>query len=71
MVANDTNAQRELVGGVKQVVEHAQEENQQGTTITLPKVLVLQMSVEVEGHQGEQVEKQVEIRAIQDEHIKP
>jgi hypothetical protein len=29
------------------------------------------MSAEVEGHQGEQVEKQVEIRAIQDEHIKP
>ncbi len=51
MVVNDTNAQRELVGGVQQVVEHTQEENQQGTTTTLPKVLVLQMSVKVEGRQ--------------------
>ncbi len=64
MVVNDTNAQRELVGGVQQVVEHTQEENQQGTTTTLPKVLVLQMSVKVEGRQWEQVEKQVEIWAF-------
>ncbi len=56
MVVNDTNAQRELVGGLQQVVEHAQEENQQGTTTTLPKVLVLQTSVKVEGRRGEQVE---------------
>jgi len=56
LVVNDTNAQRELVGGLQQVVEHAQEENQQGTTTTLPKVLVLQTSVKVEGRRGEQVE---------------
>jgi hypothetical protein len=52
LVANDTSAQRKLVEGVEQVVEHAQEENQQGTTTTLPKVLVLQMNVKAEGHQG-------------------
>jgi len=42
---------------VEQVVEHAQESNQQGTATTLPKALVLQMSVEVKGYQGKQIEK--------------
>jgi hypothetical protein len=46
LIVDDTSAQRGLVEGVEQVVEHAQEENQQGTT-TLPKVLVIQISAKL------------------------
>ncbi len=35
MIVDDTSKQRELVEGVEQVVEHIQEENQQGTTTPL------------------------------------
>ncbi len=52
-------------------MEHIQEENQEGTTTLLLKILVLQMSVEIEGYPGNFFEGQVEISTIQDEHIKP
>jgi hypothetical protein len=38
-------------------MEHIQEENQQGTTIPLLEVLVLQMCAKIEGHQGKKIER--------------
>jgi hypothetical protein len=35
MIVDDISKQRELVEGVEKVVEHIQEENQQGTTTPL------------------------------------
>jgi hypothetical protein len=37
-------------------MEHIQEENQEGTTTLLLKILVLQMSVEIEGYPGKKFE---------------
>ncbi len=53
------------------MIEHIQEENQQGATTPLLEVLDLQMNAKIEGHLGKEIEGLVEISTIQDEHIKP
>ncbi len=52
-------------------MEHTQEQKQQGKITPLFENLILQRSVEVEGHTRPHIEGHVEILTMQEEHIKP
>lgn len=47
---DDIGTHKELIEGVEQVVEHTQEQNQQGKITPLFEISILQENVEVEGH---------------------
>jgi hypothetical protein len=52
LIVDDIGKQRKPIEGVEQVVEHIQEDNQQGIITSLLEVLVLQMGAKGEGHPG-------------------